>query len=300
MTGYIHSGYAASLMEFGIPRELPRCGGWILERQIPGFSDHDAMGCYPLFLCQDWSQLQHDLEEIRDELVCLSIVTDPFGKYDLACLSRCFKDVVFPYKEHFIVDLSYPINDIVCSKYTRKSARKALKALYVEKCQNPVRFIEEWAALYNALIRRHNIKGMRAFSRRAFTKQLSIPGMVMFRALHEGAMVGAHLWYVIGEVGYSHLSAYSSIGYELRAADALQWSAIEYFAGKIRWLSQGAGVRNDGTDGLSRFKRGWSTGTKTAYFCGRIFNHSRYLELLKVNSITDKDYFPAYRKGEFD
>ncbi len=299
MTGYLHVGYTRSLMEFGIPRELPRCGGWILERQIPGFFNHDAMGCYPLFLCQDWSQLQHDLEEIRDELVCLFMVTDPFGKYDQACLSRCFKDTVFPYKEHFIVDLSYPINDIVPSKDTRKSTRKAIKDLHVEKCQKPVQFTEECVALYNTLILRHNIKGIRAFSEKAIAKQLSIPGMIMFRALHEGVTVGIHLWYVIGEVGYSHLSAYSSIGYKLRAAYALQWSAIEYFTGKIRWLNQGAGIKRDGTDGLSRFKRRWSTGTRTAYFCGRIFDHARYSEIVKVKGIIDTDYFPAYRKGEF-
>ena len=56
MSGYMHLGYAESLVEFGTPRELPRSGGWVLERQIPGFSYRDAMGCYPLFACQDWSQ----------------------------------------------------------------------------------------------------------------------------------------------------------------------------------------------------------------------------------------------------
>ena len=299
MTGYMHPGYVESLIEFGTPQELHRCGGWILKRQIPGSPYHDAMGCYPLFACQDWSQLQHDLEEIRDELVCLFIVTDPFGKYDPAYLRQCFKDVVFPYKEHFITDLSYPIDNIVSSKYTRKYSRKALKDLRVERCQEPIQFLDMWVALYGHLTDRHNIKGIRAFSRKAFAKQLSIPGMGMFRALHEGATVGAHLWYVIGEVGYSHLSAYSHTGYELKAAYALQWSAIEYFAGKIRWLNQGAGTKRNGTDGLSQFKRRWSTRTRTAYFCGRIFNHVRYWEIIKAKGIKDTDYFPAYREGEF-
>jgi hypothetical protein len=43
VNGYLRPGYAESL-EFGTPRELPRCGGWVLERQIPGFPDQDAMG----------------------------------------------------------------------------------------------------------------------------------------------------------------------------------------------------------------------------------------------------------------
>ena len=65
----MHAMYAASLEEFGTPRELPRCKGWILECQIPGFSDHDAMGCYPLFLCQDWPRLHSDLEDLGNDLV---------------------------------------------------------------------------------------------------------------------------------------------------------------------------------------------------------------------------------------
>jgi hypothetical protein len=79
VTGYLHPLYAESLSEFGTPYELARCRGWILKRQIPGFSYYDAMGCYPLFPCQDWSKLSGDLEELGDQLVCLSVVTDPFG-----------------------------------------------------------------------------------------------------------------------------------------------------------------------------------------------------------------------------
>jgi hypothetical protein len=83
ITGYLHPGYAASLAEFGTPRLLPRSEGWILERQIPGSPYSDGMGCYPLFACQDWSQLHADLESIGSELVSLALVTDPFGKYDV-------------------------------------------------------------------------------------------------------------------------------------------------------------------------------------------------------------------------
>ena len=95
MTGYMHPGYVESLKEFGTPRALPRCRGWILERQIPGYPYHDAMGCYPLFACQDWSQLHLDLEEVGSELVSLALVTDPFGEYDEAL------DVIHFSRQHF-------------------------------------------------------------------------------------------------------------------------------------------------------------------------------------------------------
>ena len=69
MSGYAHPAYAWSLQEFGCPRELPRCGGWVLERQVPGTSERDATGCYPLFACADWGRLREDLDAIGGSLL---------------------------------------------------------------------------------------------------------------------------------------------------------------------------------------------------------------------------------------
>src|SRR3989442_15260848 len=105
-TGYLHPGYAESLAEFGVPRPLPRSGGWILVREISGCSTRDATGCYPLFACRNWSLLHDDLNDLRKDIVGLSIVTDPLGEYDTTYLRQSFPDAVRPFKEHFIVDLS--------------------------------------------------------------------------------------------------------------------------------------------------------------------------------------------------
>ena len=301
-TGYESLLYVQSLSEFGTPRELPKSGTWILKRRITGFPYQDAMGCYPLFACCDWSKLRDDLEDLNGEIISFSAVTDPFGDYDEIYLRHCFKDVVIPFKEHFIIELGRPMETFVCSHH-RRYARKALGDIHVERCEDPTRFINEWVDLYAALIERHDIEGILAFSRSALAKQLRVPGIVVFRAVYEGATVSMLLWYVQGEVGYYHLGASSALGYELRASFALFWSAIEYFAANgLRWLSlgAGAGVRGDGTDGLSRFKRGWSTGTRTAYFCGRIFDQKQYLEIVRAKEIPETEYFPAYRLGEFE
>ncbi len=303
LTGYMHYGYAESLKEFGIPRKLPHCGGWVLVRQIPSFPSHDAMGCYPLFSCPEWSQLHLDLECLKDELICLSLVTDPFGKYDISYLNQFF-DIVTPFKEHFISDLTQPINNII-SKHHRKCIRRSIHKVQVEKCSDPLQHLDEWIELYKNLINRHNIKGIKKFSSNSFAKQLDIPGIVMFRVLFQDKTVGANLFYVQENVAYGHLSAFSNQGYELGAAYAVKWASIQYFIEKkITWLNLGAGAGIGGQYadglGLSDFKRGWSTGTKTAYFCGRIFDRERYLQLVNVKGITKSDYFPAYRMGEFE
>ena len=74
LMGYAHPKYAFSLREFGEPRELPHCGGWILERKIPGTSYKDGMGCYPLFVCRDWTRLHEDLKEIESEIFKFSVI----------------------------------------------------------------------------------------------------------------------------------------------------------------------------------------------------------------------------------
>jgi lipid II:glycine glycyltransferase (peptidoglycan interpeptide bridge formation enzyme) len=271
-------------------------------RDIDGFHFQDAMSCYPLFSCVNWRELHTDMEELQEKIVSISVVTDPFGDYDHEYLRQCFPDKVIPFKEHHVSDLTRPVEEIV-SKHHRYYARKALKRIKVEKCDNPLQHLDEWNDLYRQLIERHRITGIHAFSRKAFAQQLDVPGIVMFRALSQKKAVGAHLWYVQGEIAYSHLAASSQQGYRLMASYALHSHALEYFTDRVRWLNlgSGAGIGSDQEDGLSQFKRGWSTETRTAFFCGRILDRERYAE---VTAATHKqsslDYFPAYRLGEFD
>ena len=300
-SGYAHSDYAASLAEFGRPRRLPRSGGWILERSIPGYLERDAIGCYPLFSCLDWSQLRADLDDLRDELVSVVLVADPFGDYEIEYLKVCFTDLVLPFKQHFVTDLSRPPESFVDAHHLR-NVRKALRTVIVEECRNPSEFLDEWTVLYSALIEKHGITGLTAFSRQAFAKQLVVPGMVAFRASHQGTTIGMLLWYVEGDVGYYHLGAYSEQGYKLQASFALFIRAMEEFARRgLRWLDLGAGPGLDktSTDGLSRFKRGWSNETRTAYLCGRVFDRRRYEQIASAKGTKDTNYFPAYREGEF-
>ena len=304
MTGYMHPDYAQSLAEFGDPRELPCCGGWILERPIAGFPYYDAMGCYPLFVCRDWSQLHLDLDDLSDELVSLSMVTDPFGKYNEAYLQRCFRDIVIPFKEHYIVDLSHPIDTILSSKI-RARVRKALRNMKVEVCKDAMAFLEDWIGLYETTTERFSIRSVRAFSRAAFTKMFKVPGLVLYCASYQGETIGIALVIVQGDIAFGHLLGISDIGYKLDASYALYWYQIGHLAKQCRWLDLGGipGISRDGSNdewrGLRQYKAHWSTGTRTAYFCGRIFDHERYAEITKARGIAATNYFPAYRTGEF-
>lgn len=296
-TGYASAEYAASLSEFGQPRHLPRSDGWILERPIGETAHRDGMGPYPLFFCRDWGRLADDVTALAGDLVSIVLVTDPFADVDAVTLHAAFDHVVH-FKDHYVADLDQPLASFV-SKTHRAKARRALHTVDVGVCECPRERLDDWVRLFSNLTRRHSITGLRGFSRHAFELQLTIPGLVMFEATKDGEVVGLDLWYVQGDVAYGHLAAFSDAGYELDASYATKWTMLQHFAGTVRWidLAGSAGVRTT-DDGLAAFKRGWSTGTKPVYLCGRVLQPAVYEELSRQRGDGDTTYFPAYRQGE--
>lgn len=297
--GYFHPLYAASLETFGKPQALPNSGGWILVRKILGSPLHDAMGLYPLFCCRNWKELKRDFELLDPDLVCLSLVTDPFGNYDPSILFDSFDQVV-PFKTHFVADTSLPIEEIV-SKRHREDARRSLRKVHVDVCSDPSAQLDQWLKLYAVLTERHQINSLRAFSRKSFALQFQVPGLVMFEAKIGQEVVGLDLWYVQGDVAQGHLAAFSKAGYDCHASYATKWKVIEYFKDKVRWINFGgaAGTGDAQGEGLTRFKRGWASSTRLTYFCTKVLNHLYYHDLDIAAGSPGGTYFPSYRVGEF-
>lgn len=299
-TGYSHRQYAESFAEIGAPLELPRCGGWLIERAIPESTAKDGMGCYPLFDCRKWADLAVDLTDLAGRLVSVSLVANPFGEVSESDMRRWF-DIVVPYKQHYVTDLRQTAALSTRGMHSR-NIRRARRRVQVTTCLNPSERLDEWSALYSQLVVRHSISGIRAFSRAAFEKQLAVPGLVMFRASVDDETVGLHLWYLRDRVAYGHLGATSALGYALMASYALYWHAIEHFSEHARWLDLGgvAGLLDsDAADGLRQFKSGWATGTRQAFLCGRVLQPSVYERLTAERGVSLTPYFPAYRHGEF-
>jgi len=301
MTGYLHRLYVKSLSEFGTPVELPQCGGWLLERAIPNSDLKDAIGCYPLFCCADWTKLPADIQKIKDRYVTISVVPDPFAPITAADLSQYFQ-LVRPFKKHFVIDISNSIDRHI-NRHHRYYARKALKQMQVRLVDDPKAALDGWVRLYQILVERHHLRGIKAFSRTAFAGQFEVPGLVAFQAIRNGKTIGMHLWYIQSGVAYSHLGASDQEGYWLGAAYALHWSAITEFkqhhegAVCLIDLGAGAGMEETARDGLSRFKRGWATGEKVKYFCGSICDCESY-RLLTGTTQINSGYFPLYRAGQ--
>ena len=299
MNGYQHPQYADSFSEFGILIELNKSNGRLLKRLIPETPFYDAMGCYPLFACSDWKGLPSDILKLSDDLVSVSLVTDPFGNYTENELTQTF-DCVLQSNDHFVFDYSKTIHESI-SKSRREQAKRALKDVVVDIQVSPNIDVEEWSNLYSRVIDKYQIKGLRKFSLDSFKKQLTIPNTFYFRALNEGKIIGGDIYFLQGEIAYAHLSALESLGYELKAGYALKWIAINHFQNIVDWITFGgttsiSGVKNEG---LIYFKKGWSNCTRKTYFCGKILNQDRYDEITSLKGFQGSTWFPSYRDGEF-
>lgn len=296
-SGYGHPAYAISVADGGVVRTLARSGGSLIVRDIPADGGRDAAGPYPIFACVDWAGLPEDLSGLAGDLVSVAMVADPFGSWTEEILRACFPDVLLRFKEHFVVRLGDDALGHVHSHH-RRNVGVGRREVEVEVVSDLEGFAPEWQALYGELVARHRIRGPAAFPGASLAAQLLVPGMVALRARRGGETVGATLWYEQGAVAYYHLAAYAPAGYELRASYALFARALELFAERgLSWasLGAGAGATADPNDGLSRFKRGWSTGTRPAWFGGRILQPDVYDRLAGPSS---GRWFPAYREGE--
>jgi len=298
--GYGSEGYAASFADCGRPRRLSNCDGWLLERGIGDSGRIDAMGCYPLFTCRNWSGLQADLEALADTLVSVAVVADPLGYYTPETLSATFPDVCRPFKDHFLIDFCADWRGSI-AEHHRRNVRFAQNKVTVERVADPASVADEWIRLYENLVERHGIKGLTAFSRGHFHRLLGLQDIRAYRATIGGQTAGMLLWMLQADSAYYHLGAYSESGYATKASYALfDFSLNELCADGFRRANLGgaAGTSADAS-GLSRFKAGWSNTRRPSFVCGRVLDRKTYDRLTVRLHPQPTSYFPAYRSGEF-
>jgi hypothetical protein len=294
---YASAEYTRSLADFGAPRRLDHSGGWVLERPLPGpVARKDACGPYPLFSCAHWSGLDRDLDTLRqDGLVSLVLVADPLSAPPAAALPTLFPNLCRPWKDHYLVDLA-PGTEFGTAHH-RRNARRFGRHASVEEVADPRQLLDEWCALYDKLCERHAVTGMARFSRRAFARQLALPGALVLRAVTSaGCTAGLQIWLTEDDRAWHHLSAYGREGYRWGGASyALVRAALGLLRDRgvaVADLGSGAGLTADPTDGLSRFKQGWATHTAPAWLCGVILDERAHDRAAGDHAT---DFFPAYR-----
>jgi hypothetical protein len=226
MTGYLHRLYAKSLSEFGTPVELPQCGGRLLERAIPNSDLKDAIGCYPLFCCTDWTKVPADIQQVKHRYVTISVVPDPFAPITAADLSQYFQ-LVKPFKKHFIIDASNS-SDQHITRHHQYYARRALKQMRVRLVDDPKTCLDEWGMPLPNSDRASPPSRHQGLSKTAFAGQFELTGTGCFSRAKTENCRNASVVYSIRRC-LSHLGASDQEGALLGAAYALHWSAINEF-----------------------------------------------------------------------
>lgn len=255
------------------------------------------MGPYPLFTCERWTELESDLDELGESVVSVVLVADPLAGVAPGRLERAFPDLVAPFNPHIVRDLDAPA---AMPAHHRRHLRRASRAVEVEVCREPLEHLDDWNRLYAALIARHDLAGIRAFSSETFRRQLAIPGMVMVRASRHDVTLSLGLWFEDAPHAYYHLGASSPEGYAVSASYAIFAAAFDHLrAAGVRCVDLGGSAAGAQDGGLLRFKRGWGNVERTAWLFGRIFDRRAYSRLAE-RSEAASSWFPAYRAFERD
>jgi hypothetical protein len=155
--------------------------------------------------------------------------------------------------------------------------------------------LDEWIALYDRLVERHDIEGVTRFPRASFEALAACEGLTAVGAFLHGAMVSCQLWFEHDGVVWSHLAASSALAYANSATFAVYDHAIRHFAGRLIDLGGAAGLTDSDGDGLAAFKAGFANRTRMSHLCGAILDAGRYRMMCEARDPGTIEYFPAYR-----
>jgi len=293
--GYGDARFAASLSQFGTPVALRHSGANILLVRDIERNHLDAVGPYPLLSCPRPQLLVEDLDQLRSlGAITFTAVLDPLQP---AVLPDDRLAVLRPFKTHFLTVPSSPATRP--SRHHQREIRSALRSVTVHVEAGVEADLEEWLRLWDHLVARHRLTGMRAGSRETFAAQFALSGAIVMWASCAGDRVAAQLVLVSDEVVYAHLAVASTIGRESRAMYALDATLVELFEGQGRTIHWGGGSGAvDVEDGLTAYKRGWANATRQAQLLGAILDSSEYARLGGQVVASPLDWFPAYSDAD--
>ena len=286
---YAAEGYVAALAD-GEGERAATIASWntaVLIRPIAA-GGMDAAGAYPMAALGQDSDVSAGLAQLAARgLVSVVLVADPLHGPPAERLAAAFA-LARPFKTHYLVEPAR----FAPNKHHRAEIRRSQNRCRVERVSLAA-MLGDWMRLYSGLVDRHAIGGAAVFSDRYWRYIAGLAELETFAAYVEDEVVAMGLWLRHGGVGYNHLGASSAAGYAAGASYAVYAAAIDHHADcAVLNLGGGAGRRDDPSDGLARFKRGFSTATATAHLYGAVLDPERYAAL---SAGRETGFFPAYR-----
>jgi hypothetical protein len=288
---YASGDFARSLVHVGRACPVPEWDSHVLTRPAPHGGRHDAVGPYPLTVITRDADVAAGVARLKAAgLISVVAVLDDRLRPDPAALEAAF-DTVRPFKSHYVHDRTQ--GPFAYDKHHRYEIRRALTRVSVREIALSDH-LPAWAALYGQLAERHGLGGLHDFPLAHHATLATLPGLRAFAAFLKGEMVSAHLFVTHGGYAVSHLAASAPEGYRTGAAYAVNDLALaELTDCEAINFGGGAGLGDDPSDGLVRFKKGFCNHVASAWLCGAILDHDAYRNLSGGHA--EGGFFPAYR-----
>jgi hypothetical protein len=299
LKGYGHPGFAASFPNTVGTVHLKNSDGWLLRRYIDNSDLTDLVSPDPVFVCSDFSAIASDLQALNPEATASLIIrTDAFCESHIVADIGGF-DEISHFKTHYIAQLDQPWRS-----FTRRSCRRyadRAKSLFaIRLVEAPVTLASKLFTLNQTMVERHMLLPQLGYSNHMLATQLALPGARVFEVRDQAATIAIACFMEVGEYAYAYLLGCSNEARSRFAIYGLYGCALDYYQNRVRAIDFGgnSGLVDNGQDGLSLFKKGWSNTTKTSYLCKKILNHDLYKNLCRDHCASDPSFFPAYRAPE--
>lgn len=289
---YASLAYARTLAHVGQPMHVPAWGTHVIIRSCND-RGQDASGVYPVACLSPESDIRSGIDCLRQAgLVAAILVVDGLSGPPASVLQRDFP-FARPFKTHYLVDRRFgPYKPTEHHRYeVRRALKRGVQVAPVQLCD----ILDAWSELYDELIEIRRITGVQKFSRASFEALVNCDGLHVVAAYLGGKIAACHLWFQHKEILWSHLAATSALGYKNGASFAIYDYSISNFAGTIVDLGGSPGLGDAASDGLARFKAGFSNRTQRTHLYGAVLDPDLYKVLCARQGTSDSDYFPAYR-----
>jgi hypothetical protein len=221
-----------------------------------------AQGVRPYLSLDPGADPQAGLEELREAgIASFSAITDPMWSPEAAPLQRAF-DICHPFTEHHLIDCE---GESQMRKRHRNRINQARRVCEVREV-SLADHLDRWLELYGGNVEKRQIP--QPYTDAYFERLASIEGLRTLAVFAGGEIVAMNLWVTHQDTLYFHEGASSVIGRELYAAYAAYAHAIET-AVDCRFVLLGprGGLRDDPSDGVAAFKRGFANGAVVSYLC---------------------------------
>ncbi len=292
MHPYATLAYARTLAHAGDPLEVRPWRTHVIVRDWKGVA-RDAMGTYPLACLAEDADLGAGLAALREAgLVSVTLVADGLAGPSVEALCAAFP-VARPFKTHYVVDPA--AGPYAPSRHHRQELRRAARRGVEVGVIRLRDHLDAWVDLYDELAARHAIGGVQRFPRASFAALAECEGLTAVAAFADARIVSCHLWFASGNVVWSHLAASSADGYACGAAYVVYDHSIRHFADRVVNLGGAAGIGDDASDGLARFKSGFANRSLGVRLYGAVLDEPAYRKLCNGRGGDAVSYFPAYR-----